>query len=51
MQPQKWVPIVSRRITVLRTFLTAEGSRDEVGRYLGVGCDYLTVTKDELSHV
>ncbi|MBM3204524.1 hypothetical protein FJZ48_00900 [Candidatus Uhrbacteria bacterium] len=51
MSNQKWVPIVSRRITVLRTFLTARGCRDEIARYLGHGCDYLTITKNELSSV
>ncbi|MDO8617571.1 MAG: PEP-utilizing enzyme [Candidatus Uhrbacteria bacterium] len=48
---QKWVPIVTRRISVLRTFLTARGSHDEVRRYLGVALGYLAITKNELTSV
>lgn len=47
----KWLSIVTRRLTVFRTFITAQGSRDEVRRYLGAGCDYLQITKNELSTV
>ena len=47
----KWLPIVSRRFTVFRMWITALGSRDEVRRYLGVGCDYLVVVKNELGQV
>ncbi|MDP3793597.1 MAG: hypothetical protein Q8R07_02480, partial [Candidatus Uhrbacteria bacterium] len=48
---QKWVPIVTRRMSVLRTFLTARGSHDEVRRYLRVALGYLAITKNELTSV
>lgn len=47
-QAPKWVPIVSRRFTPFRIYITALGCREEVKRYLGVGCDSLIITKNEL---
>ncbi len=47
-QTPKWVPIVSRRFTPFRIYITALGCHDEVRRYLGVGCDSLVITKNEL---
>ncbi len=47
----KWLPIVSRRFTLFRLLVTAVGSRDEVAKYLGQGCDWLSIVRDELGEV
>ena len=50
MDIPKWKLIVSRRVSVFRAFVMAEGSRKEMKRYLGVEADALVTTKDELSN-
>jgi len=47
---QKWKLIVSRRVSVFRAFVMAEGSREEMKKYLDVEADALVTTKDELSN-
>jgi len=50
MDMLKWKLIVSRRVSVFRAFVMAEGSRKEMKKYLGVEADALVTTKDELSN-
>ncbi|MDO8582224.1 MAG: PEP-utilizing enzyme [bacterium] len=49
MPTTKWKLIVSRRVSVLRAFLMAEGSRVQTKKYLGTAIDCLVATSDELS--
>ncbi len=51
MKNANWSPIVSRRVTVFRSFATSKGSKDSVQEYIGCGCNYLTITKNELTDV
>lgn len=48
---QKWLHIVNRRFTPIRLYLTALGSHDEMQRYLGVSCDWLSIVKNEQGDV
>lgn len=50
MDMPKWKLIVSRRVSVFRSFIMAEGSRDDMKKYLSVEVDALVTTKDELSN-
>jgi len=51
MTNPKWKLIVSRRVSVFRAFVMAEGSLEEMNKYLGATVNLLVATKNELSNV